>query len=144
MPIDKADKFTGVAEEVGGRIRAEIAEKEQAAAAAAQEAAAAAEEEHPDPQPPQFVQDAEMVAKTMREIIVSWSEYPGPSPAVDAEHIVIEAAQVLLNATQAVEMWQQQERQFRIQERIMREQAQEMNRTRTGGVIFTPMPPGMH
>jgi glycine/D-amino acid oxidase-like deaminating enzyme len=95
---------------------------------------------------PQFVRDAEYVAQLMREALsVEFvSEDTGEANADIGVWVAVteqrtNAAQVLLNATQAVEMWQQQERQFRIQQEAIRTQIAEMNQQRQGAGLLMPV-----
>lgn len=105
-----------------------------------------AEETAPEEEaPPPFVQDAQMVAAEMRTILDK--RFDGGIPASSWAAVTeqrINAAQVLLNATQAIEMWAQQERQFQIQAAMIRDQVARQHEAEQRAGLLMPVVPGLH
>lgn len=98
--------------------------------------------------PPQFIYDAGVVAEAMRVILEAEFVRENTGDAAVWATITeqkISAGQVLLNASQAIEMWRQQQQQLDQQERAL---AMAMAREQQGGggrgMILQPIPPGLH
>lgn len=87
--------------------------------------AAVEEAANAQPEPPVFVRDADDVAIEMRRIVFNDQHRPEDR---------INAAQVLLNATQAVELWRQQNQMVTIE----RDRNEQLRRLQAGGNLLVP------